>query len=356
MPDDQIQTPSPPGTGDEQAANQASQDRIERIVSRHGGDPSSVPAIPEPRQAGPPGGGESQGSSFEEAEERRKQSAREGFMQRAAKRQRIADLEARNDQLERLIEETLTAVQSQRELLAPKTPEPQPPDFDADPKAWYEWQNEQPRKGLLGELAPVLDHFKNQSQQFEQQQRAEAAFRERAARMAQRKDLVQFAEDEYLQTEQGQGYMDRFNEYGQHLLGYYEALGHQNPPAMVGMHLHGMVELALQNGWNPAEYVDREMRYRGITGQGTSEQNPTPRRQAQRQQSESAALAAAAKSGLASSLSQGGSGKAPAAGIASLKSKPNVTVAEMKAALAKMPPGSQRSRLMALREATRRTG
>lgn len=356
MADDPEVSSSPPGAVPEQAAADASQARIERIVSRHGGDPSLVQPSPEPDRTTPGGGVPPPGSPGRPAYD-----IHPKFYERISRGRRIKELEAQNAALNRLIQETVESHDA-----APRGPAPPPeeiiPDFDADPRAWYEWRDKKGREELLKEFAPVLEFARSQQQadagRREQVQRQQQHF----AAMNDRREIVQIAEEEYTATEGGQGYYERLGEFGNRLVDYYQQLGHpdqtmggvQSAAEMAGLHLHGMVTMALQYGFNPAEYVDRAMRAQGVWGQAAAPAPAAPA--AKKPAPEQAAMAAAAKSGLASSLSQGGAGRAPASGIAGLKNKETVSVAELKAALAKMPPGSQAQRLRALREAIRKTG
>ncbi len=362
MADEAVQAGPPQDTSPAgQSVEQATDSRNAKVIERFGGDPKLAESLsPSPTIQGASGQGTAPGipgetgagqPSGDDVHARTQQIIRE----RISRRRELENLRKENEEWREFGRSVLTAREDPG--AAPPPPADPEPDFDQDPRAWYLWRDRQSVKAIEDRLAPLTKLFESQAERREDERRREAQQEQFFAALDERRETMEVAEELYGASPQGQGYKERLGVYADKLLQRFRAMGYPDQPrgnipaasALVGMHLNGMVVMALQHGFNPAAYVDSAIRAEGIAAPAASpvpERKPAPA--ARREETQ--ALERAARSGLAGSLSQGGVGKTAGGGLASLRGKDRVTVAEVREAMARegIKAPNARARLRAL--------
>lgn len=346
-----------------QSVDQATDSRNAKVIERFGGDPKLAESLsPSISPAGtaqpgkaPASGGSGQGDqSAEDVHLRTQQAIRD----RISRKRELERLRQENEEWREFGRSVLTSRDDPAAAAPAKAEDPEP-DFDQDPRSWYLWRDRQSVKAIEERLSPLTKLFESQEDRRQQEQRQAAQQEQFFAALDERRETMEVAEELYAASPQGQGYQERLDVYAKTLLQRFRAMGYPDQPsgnvpaasALVGMHLNGMVVMALQHGFNPAAYVDSAIRAEGIGAQAPA--GPVPERKpapTAARREETQALEKAARSGLAGSLSQGGVGKTAGGGIASLRGKDRVTVAEVREAMARegIKAPNARARLRAL--------
>jgi len=177
-----------------------------------------------------------------------------GRMQERAERQAQAELAAR-------LQRSVDAIERQAQGGPPAPTVAQEPDFDADPKAWY--QQEMARQ-LKETLAPLLEQ--NRFQQESQQEAYNRQAREQqqaawAESMAQEMDI---AREYYAATPEGALFDQRFdwfvNDFMVPSLMATHAVNEQEAIEMAGIGIKAWTDFAMRRNMSPAVFVDTMIR------------------------------------------------------------------------------------------------
>lgn len=268
---------------------------LERAIERSEPEPSEPAARPEPveqrperQEPQPPAPAPARPAPLYE------HPASRGFMSRVQER---AQSRAQRELAER-VERAAAALSQQRP--AGPAPEEQPePDFDLDPKAWY--QTEMARQ-LDARLGPIAQRFQQQAEteqqmaerQYHEQQRAQWS-ESMASEMDQAREL-------YAATPEGQLFDERFDWFVNELtVPGLMATGVPPDQAqfMANAGMQAWTDFAIRRNINPAVFIDTIIRNQvgamanflveaGYTPPNGS--GPAPARQAQRQSAEIASL------------------------------------------------------------------
>lgn len=202
------------------------------------------------------------------------------FRERLDRRRQERYLSALEKVAERALRETPEPAAAPAVAAAPAT---NPHDRETDYWSWLEWENKAMREGIVSsldeKLKPVLSFF--EEQQAERQREAEWRQQQgqRSAWFEQHAGVAKEAHEAYVATTEGSGYMDR-------VLWHVGDPGHPGDPArgiparqpvdgaltlgwlaagfpeetarqLAIAHVHGMQQLALNHGLNPAVALDR---------------------------------------------------------------------------------------------------
>lgn len=182
--------------------------------------------------------------------------ASRGFMSRVQERAAAraqADLAARVERVAQTLEE--------RQGGAPAAAAPDEPDFDADPKGWY--QQEMQRQ-LQQAIAPLVDYVRHQSES-EQQYAARVQQEEQQAAWGEAMGgAMDQARELYAATPEGQLFDERFDFWMNDLTvpGLVATGMHpQEAARFASVGVQAWTDYAMRKGINPAIFIDTMIRH-----------------------------------------------------------------------------------------------
>lgn len=165
----------------------------------------------------------------------------------------------------------------------PAAPATNPYDFETDYRNWYEWEQKAFRDGISSsfdeKLKPVLAFFDRQQQAEAAQAEAQRRAQTDRSWWEERRSFAEEAHETYAATEEGKGYMDRMvfmvgapGDPGDPARGIpprepvdgaltiawlHAGRSLESARRLAIGHVHGVTEIALREGENPAVLLDR---------------------------------------------------------------------------------------------------
>jgi hypothetical protein len=312
-------------------------ERLERLTPEPAAAPEpeaqAAPQRPEPAPAVERSPAEHPAQvSWQERTQRRRQQAEQFGYQKALK-----EIQERLEQIQPAAAPAAVAAQDD-------DPEP---DFDIDTRAWLDWNNRKTQREqqefLKSQLDPVLQHLNTARETEEQRQQRALVEQQTAAYMQGRQQLMSEAEEIYLQSgPEAEGYGERVLAYIGHpgdprqgiapidgaisLALQRSGVQPQRARQIAQENARGMMELALQEGINPAFFMDTvirtEMEVLGGYRQQPARAASRPQRPVQQQVNTLRQTAQSAAS-VAGSLAQGGSGRERVVSAHDVQSNPS---------------------------------
>ncbi len=192
------------------------------------------------------------------------QKFRERQRARNERNERNEMLERQNRELREAIAEALdrgAVTPGERGAERRGTTQDPEPDYYQDPKSWHEWARREDRRAEEGRVAAVqAQREQDENEKRTERERTEASFAE-----------LQQAEADYLETDQGQGFRDRVDLYGEaYTFALQEIAGIPEPvaKALLQDHLNKTVAVAMRMERNPAAVMDAVMQMHELIAEG----------------------------------------------------------------------------------------
>lgn len=225
---------------------------LERAVERA----APEPAAPPPASTPPPPAAPAAVRATEEQVDPRQHPASRRFFDRVNDR---AQRQAQASLAERL-QRAADAIERQAQGQPPVAPAQPEPDFDLDPKGWYQAEMARQLREAVGPLVQAHQHQQETDQQFQQRQYQEAQQAEWGESMAQEMD---FARELYAATPEGELFDQRFdwfvNDYMTPAL-MATGLAPEQAQEMAGIGVKAWAQFAINRGVSPALFIDTIIR------------------------------------------------------------------------------------------------
>jgi hypothetical protein len=185
-------------------------------------------------------------------------------MTRAALRGELEKQYAERQKYEDMANAILRAQQAQQQPVQPQ----EPPQIDPELQRYFDNQQQQFEARLQGMLAPVL----SQAQQAQQTQQVQQQVSQEQQQWGEFRSIVESAEQDYMATPEGQGYVERVSGFETALRKTceYAGLSPQVSQKLVNEDMKGMAVLAMSLNIPPPVFVDAYARamYEWAQGQG----------------------------------------------------------------------------------------
>ncbi len=182
---------------------------------------------------------------------------------RLAANEQVKSLKAERDTLRQIIAEALEGGDEATAgapgkagkpgVLPPADKDPKP-DFYSDPEKWHEWNAREMQRQLAAAVEPLRA-------EQEARQRLEAEQQEGQRRAEERRAEMQQLEDDYAQSDEGEGWHDRVEVFKEAMsLGVQELIPgvpEQLGALLISRRVHEAITIANETGLNPAFVLDR---------------------------------------------------------------------------------------------------